>query len=382
MPTPRPSRRAVEPDNDDEDDFMPMPSKGKKAVDAVSWFHPSSHPPGTPTKRKAATITEPDSPTALLKWADEHVTAKRKLDHTIGIELTMMPPYLIGSSDATDKKLRNVDSDIADAYGGVTRALLRRIQFPVEHAGQDQKAVEVASKVLHTWPAVRTFYNTVSGVMLDIGLRPHVEHMTSGGGHIHVGGLSAAIMASAFRDVQNRPWLNWVFNDPDDARSANSTVILTEKIRQDMREACEGATSDPMVFANSLKSNVENGFVFFGDIRNVKLDWLPTSKQSSLRYCDEYETLEFRFFQAPVDWAEQAAHLRFVEAYLSWLSHNHSTHCPPPTVLTTKQLSAWKETDCAKEFKHFLTELGLPYAPYARMVEENLPVRFLRKKLV
>ena len=309
-------------------------------------------------------------------WEEVSVESKAKLAHKIGIELTMIPELIQSGSGRFDN---NVASRTAQVVEYAMRA--RDIKFQND-PHSDGCAVEVPSKPMQVWGEIRKWYEQTYEVMVAAGCIPHHTKITSGGGHIHVGGLDASTIQNLFRDIQNRPYLNWVFNEADDSMTANNFASSLDSIPPKLKEAAKTVTYDPSIFCDDeLSTDAQLALTFFGGVTASK-EWFPGSKGYALRYSDGYGTLEFRIFEAPSNWGEQEAHIRFVEAYISWVEKEFKNTRPVVTVQTKTDVSKFTREQCEKEFRAFLITLGLPAAPYERLIAENLKQRFQRGKKV
>ncbi len=319
---------------------------------------------------------EPGAP--IPAWAPVTEEDKTKLVHTMGIELTMMPPML-------SKNPNTHDGRIVTGLAAVIEGLMDRDAkgLQARDAHKDGFAVEVPSKPMKTFGEIKRFYDYVSRTMRAVGLTPHHAHITSGGGHIHMGSVSLPVMINALRDIQNKPWLAWVFNEPDDSNSANSYTEDLEALDAKLKVAARTINCDPTLFNDGeVSDDAACALTFYGDLKYASLGYLPDDKGEVARYCQRYKTLELRFFEAPADWDEQEAHVRFADAYMRWVARTYKVaHCVV-VVDTEAKLKAFTLTQCTDLFREFLNELGLPSAPYERMVTENLGYRFKKGKRV
>jgi hypothetical protein len=303
---------------------------------------------------------------------------KTPLGYTIGIELTAMPDLTAGE--------RSSFGDSAASYlARLVRDLLRYKKQKTNDVDRDVKAVEVSSEPLKTWGEAKKFYDTVTDAFSRFGLKSHVEDTISGGGHIHVGGMSTKDMVNTMRDIQNRPYLNWIFNDPDD-QTTHSYAKDLQDIDSKMKKLAPEVNMEMLRAFGRLESTGKSALLFYGKNEGVSPEWLPNDKRRMVRlkhhgYNDddvkEY-TFEFRFLQTPLDWKEQQAHLEFVLRYINWVKETYKDKDAVVTVDTTAKVKAFTEERSVLEFRALLKELKLPEEPYARMLLENLPVWFER----
>jgi hypothetical protein len=294
----------------------------------------------------------------------------------MGIELTFMSPYADGKPNS------DVDSELAGGYARILQAILNQRKVRFNDCSRDIRAVETSSPILKTWSEVEKFYKSVSNAALEIGLRPHVEKLISGGGHIHVGELKPELIAAMFREVQNRPWLNWVFNEPDDHNTHSYNSNLSS-VDSKLKKACMTVGCDPTLFmgGRSMSSEAQVGLLFYGPVEHVNRAWFPNDKSRVVRYAKEYDTFEFRFFRAPNHWEEQKAHVEFVEAFIKYVEKKVKDKVKIVTEMdSSTKLLAFTAEQSKDEFLKFLTELELKHEPYQELIDDNLADWFTRGK--
>jgi hypothetical protein len=301
-----------------------------------------------------------------------------KLEVPLGIELTMIPQEITGGSNRRE-------SNLLDAYSEICEKLLDFHNVAYRSAHRDSYCIEVTSKVLNTWGELAVFYSSVSEVMLRLGFKPHSENITSGGGHIHVGPLTLEENICIFRDIQNRPELVWVFNDPFDKRSANTFTKDLEDLDPDFIEITGKLNYDPSIFTDgedSISSKARLALTFFGNTKFCSASTLPREKTKSIRYASGQETLEFRFFDSPFDWDDQRAQVLFVEAYIRYIRKLVAKGGVKTTVYKMVFEKDQITLDEAKtRFISFMIELGLDYHMFDRQIERNLVERFRKSVL-
>ncbi len=323
------------------------------------------------TQLQLANSLFPETTTSRGRKKQTTPTVEGKLPYQIGIELTMMPQCLSKNGKEYG------DNSIADSYGNIVMKILDRDGIKYNNADGDQKAVEVSSDILKTWKEVETFYTKVSKVMIDVGLKPQCDQLISGGGHIHVGKVPKEIVVNTMRDIQNKPWLGWIFNDPDD-KTCNSYASTFKTIGDELRKASQEINANPGLFSRSISNEAKVALMFFGNPKFVGSNCLPDDKSRMTRYAKDYDTLEFRFFRAPDDWNEQKAHIEFVFAYLKYIKETYKDTRVVVTVDSEAKVKAFTEVQCKNEFFALLETLKLDKANYMKCLEDNLHTRFVR----
>lgn len=307
----------------------------------------------------------------------------RLLPYKVGIELTMMPRTCSGTANN-----ERGDGDMADAYATIMEVMLRRRNIKHHNCARDGRAVEVPTPPCQTYEELQKSFEKITGTMTDIGLVPAVQGIISGGNHMHVGPMPIRTILNCFRDTQNRPWLAWVFNDADDGRTANSFTVAFEEMDEKMKEQAIALTKagiDISMFlgGNSPHTSAQNAMTFYGDPGKFKPDWLPEDKGYMLRYCSEHKTLEFRYFDVPVNWEECEAQLMFVDAYVRWIEATYKQKMCEVTMDSSEKLQAISLEQARTEFCTFIGDtLKLPLARYSVWLNENLPLRFERGKRI
>ncbi len=382
--------RAV-PDPDLAYDDGGLDASPPSTDDPVSDFIDVAVAPGTPVRRRtrkvadAAPVAEekplPPTTHVATPWPVVTAATDTPFGYSVGIELTMMPQVLSGKGSTVDTRITQNYASIMEKYlDSQPTGSGYKLHSRDPHA--DSYCVECPSKPFKKWGDIKKFYDNYSKLMLDIGLLPHNGKISSGGGHIHIGGLKTAHMVNLMRDVQNKPWLMWTFNEPDDNTSANSFTDDLTGISDKLKKAAMTINADPILFADEISSQGAAALVFYGNPEFADTGWLPDDKGKALRYATAHHTLEFRFFEAPANWEEQEAQLRFVHAYVTYIDKTYKNKQVELTVTTMGELTAFKRQECEIAFRALLDTLDLPHAPYERMIKENLGYRFKRGKKV
>lgn len=307
-------------------------------------------------------------------WEDVTDKTRTPFAYPIGIELTMIPT-LVKDGNMTTHYDDDLVARLADVLNYAFQ--IHKIKaYKDQRPHRDGFAIEVPSPVFENWGEVKKWYDRVAGMMIDIGCIPHHPKVTSGGGHIHVSKLSPELIRNIFRDMQNRPYLAWIFNEADDDNSAATFTEELNDLSKELRADAARVTFDPSRFGD-ISDEGQLALTFFSGIK-PSLKWFPSDKNSMLAYRSDFKTLEFRLFEAPSNWEEQQAHIAFVQAYIQWVDAAYKDKPPVVTMFQTKTEAALTQPQCEAEFRALLTTLGLPFAPFERMVKENLTQRFQR----
>lgn len=187
---------------------------------------------------------------------------------------------------------------------------------------------EVHSPPIENWATFKRFYRFVTAQAKREKLPIKGRGWSTGGGHLHVSEEQPwpkELKLFIIEDRANRPYLTWVFNDPEDMS------ICHELTQLDEYQLEEG---EAKIFAITIRRR----------------------------------TIEFRLFEMPRNWDEQVLHIMFCEAYLSWAKGREV-----PGLLPHPE---WTFDSAKGAFNDFLAEIGLDPYLYSVFVNCNLKARF------
>lgn len=308
---------------------------------------------------------------------------------TLGLELTWLYP----------KKTN--ESDWIYGYASILRAIMKEDRFPFGNVHNDGDALELSTPPFSNFQALEKYYrkamcyiekmNTVARVVTGQP-RDLVYNRTdtvSGGGHIHVA-IPKPIaqdpvwllnfLSNLFRDIQNRPYLNWIFNDCGNVESAENFVHMKKELSRCRFDGLEEVKPGP----DAWKASPFLRIVFMGDPK-IPAKWttrdiydaFDVSKgyavKGSASYGTKPYTMEFRFFDAKSSLEEIRLHIDFVNSYLRYIEkRTKGGTLIRNRVKTVEDIKALAQKDRAlKQFKSFMEEIGLDYGNYHRFVESN-----------
>lgn len=307
-----------------------------------------------------------------------------KFKRRIGIEFTWVPEIM----SKTWSKKKDIGQGLVEAYASIIKVELESRGINFHNCNSDPDCVEISSLPMKAWKPLAAFYEIVNSIVTFYRLRPRTKFYSSGGGQIHVGDLSVREMVAITRDISNRPYLSWIFNDPEDDINAKSFVsslcLLTgedaKKAKRWNKRFYQYHTYNP-VDNKILRSLLwyapdmsPNGVL--GTIRAHQL-FVGIHKSYAVSYREEYETLEFRFFEMQKNLGEVEDHVRFLLTYVEWVCKRlEAGDVSVPTLSHPMHLKRFTKERCIAEFKALLVQLDLPYAKYRKYVNRNLPLRF------
>lgn len=236
-------------------------------------------------------------------------------------------------------------------------------------------ALEIGSPIHRTWKDMQWFYRQMSKHVNPRKFKPSDIKKGGGGGHITVSIppgdelFKAEFMLNMSIDAANRPYLNWVFNDPSDNHTAS----------------CHWSD---VGFNRMYRMSVESG--------DGTLEWKEVAgaidfRGHAIRKKNE-SCFEFRIFDMVRNERDLKDHIKFVDAYLRWIHRVTKAGLAMRKDVRInnargKTKNKWCSDqlqfegvfrDVKKEFKDFLQELGLDYRDYRRFVERNLEVRMCK----
>ena len=290
----------------------------------------------------------------------------------IGIELTSIPIRKM-----EDYQLENLSYDITD--------ILKHERIPYYRSYPDDHAIEVASKKLFNWDTTKNWFTSVRKIMSSKGLSPHHPRMVCGGGHIHVGSLPKRFHYEVFRDSAMRPYLPWVFSQPDEQESCDNPLSLTEyqdpSVEWFFLKGIQKSLTDEQKYL--LYKVVTIPYALFGDVDSIfhRLVERWYYKQFAVEINNDHNTVEFRFFEAPLDWSEQKDQIDFTFAYLKYLMNRYKKgYRVNVSPMTRESMNAISKNEARSQFNDLLRTLRLSPDRYAKYVERNLFPRWEKRR--
>lgn len=303
---------------------------------------------------------------------------------TIGLELTWLPP---------NKRNRRLEDCLAHGSASFLEAAFICRKIGYFSIGTDEGAVEVSTVPFSNLLQIKKFYEVLIPEVWRFDLVTHREDTVSGGGHIHVGIpwrikrdkiLLLRFLTNVFRDVTNRPYLNWIFNEWANEESAKNIVEYKNRFRG----TYPGGSRDPsvweqspllrQVFFNTSPSPstliprlpIKDIFDLFGLRKGYALRGSPP--YMGIRFPKPF-TLELRFFDTKRNFREIELHVDFVNAYLSHIEKiSREGKIVYTEVQTEEDIQRLTKKDLGlKKFRLFMKELGLNHADYEYFVDLN-----------
>jgi hypothetical protein len=310
-----------------------------------------------------------------------------------GFELTFMPEdYKKGAGDEGEE-------GGIEYSGGVNHTKLQRGLWGVKHdfytEGEDGLAertyldshvVEIPSPPVATLEGAKRVYDFISTVARNNGLVPQSELIGTGSNHINLN-LPRRMIVRLLRDIANRPYVIWAFNDPCDVQ--DGCIPKTEDataMRKRVYETRPGMPNKGALFeviyhtpyevvAKEIMDRSHRDGCSYGPLRTRSLHRETYSYDRARGESRAPLLTELRMFEAPANWKEFSRQIEFVDAYLRHLANVKWADLPPPAYenasYVTKAVNAGVITleKCEEDFAVFLLDLGLSPGDYERQFE-------------
>ncbi len=276
-----------------------------------------------------------------------------KLITTFGFEFTYLYKYPYQTAEIEELKV----SGYKDLLQADLIIPLKRKDWNI---GIDDGAIEINSPVFKKRKDIISFYTLITTTVKEYPLSTHREEISSGGCHIHVGlnrGLGfrnyKQVINNLFRDMYNRPYLNWFFN-----------------------EYCDDRNAEP--FSESIVTNI-----LLRPAHKVTYYDYEFSKLYALRISRITNTLEFRIFDMIKSKEQLLDFVDFVNAYLKYIISITKKRKLIFTAYRSNDNKFIKKDYCIKEFKVLLKDLNLDFKRYKKYIKNyrlRLSAGILKKK--
>lgn len=326
-----------------------------------------------------------------------------KLDTTFGFEMTGILKDAIfyeknnGRRNEVKGCLSKPDTNMTAALSNLIAAKLIRWyprSFTVKNYF-DVHCAEFQSPIFRTSEQVRMFYQRTRKEMLKYDLLPHHPTAVCGGNHFHFGldrknNHDIRLVKSVFRDMVNRPYITWVFTQPDDTSSCSNYTAekYTGNIIKNYRINPNQLAYGDRVFGDIMLSDNEQVGRELGkmDLGNLETKEYCVGVNDQGRYAKKrvngerpyikQYTLEFRCVEAPLDYSEFKDQFDFFYAYYKFHKKQSVNSIPMAEFMTPEEFQAIPMQTSIDEFNKILITLGLRPSRYAKYVKRNLIPRW------
>lgn len=319
---------------------------------------------------------------------------------TLGVEFTYLPPHMI---DPDHFEAKDVNEELSEVFSKLLEYRLKKANIKHLGVAVDCHCIEINSPPFNTAEDMLIYRENLDHFARQLKLIPHADAAISGGGHLNYGGLDDFTIVHLARDISQRPYIAWAFNDPCD-NLIFPTILPTLKDRQ--AAEVKSFTSKKRPGTNLSRRVLQNyNTNYYIDVDGVYCRYHPHTDDvieeyddlvaASLRLCNRdaairYRTadgeplLEYRFFEAARNQKEQADHVDFGTAYIQWITDRNDIELPEywaanaveKNITYADLLAPWTLKRCQKEFMQFIGMLGLDKRRYKIYSTRNLAHRF------
>lgn len=261
-----------------------------------------------------------------------------KLYTKIGIEYTYLP---------------NNKRDV------ITSCVLNKIKDEFKTTHDDCGALEIPSPVHKNFKDIKKFYKAHRKLVNKYKFKSHVDGIMSGGGHIHVdypkgtNDFKNRFLLNFMRDLANRPYINWIFN-----------------------EWCDDNTAEHFVYKNIKKLIEGKETGYDGFTKRDPIDWISSFYDAPCSVRKYSKTIELRFFDAKRNWFEVKLHVAFINKYYKYITDiTKKGHNVELKVFKKCHLKKFTFKKSVKEFNELLVKLKLDPKDYKRFIDINYKER-------
>ncbi len=261
---------------------------------------------------------------------------------------------------------------------------LKQSHTPYHQMHEDDHCLEISSRKIYTTEEYKRFSVNVRKAMEDNFFYPKHNLAVCGGAHIHVGFPSGFPYVLEFkyrlaRDLVMRPYLPWVFGEPDEKESMD--VLINKKTMMDryLLQLRNTDSYNQMIREGSMHNQERYlNALMLPFNRSTPYSRMGNGKSHMFRLCQSYRTVEFRFFEMTKTWEEQKLQFDFLIAYLKWQLRQHSKKMPMTEIklMTHKELQLVKAKDAVDQFAELCYDIGVDFEDYKPFVKRNLYPRW------
>jgi hypothetical protein len=257
----------------------------------------------------------------------------------------------------------------------------------------DDHCIEIPSKKLYSLAQTAAWSIAMRKIFASHDCFPKHPETVDGGAHIHVGIKDVQFKIEVFKDLIMRPYLPWVFGDPDEAFAMDNFIHRKDLVDGFLHHR-EIIKNDGFHGHNEIEnySSLGAGLMHLWYTPNA---YMKPCVAKSFNYKDYMArlsgmgTLEFRFFEMTETWEEQELQIKFLMAYLEWmwkrfLKEKKDVLEYPERKLSLTNVSIHepdylkkiKKEEAAGQFNNFCRTIGVDHVTYKPFVERNLYPRW------
>ena len=307
---------------------------------------------------------------------------------TYGIEFSYLVPEQFDKDMICSHSLDDLYVDMfAEEFNKKFRG--RRFNHLEIH---NDDVIEISGPYFSGYKDMKTFYKGIEEIATKLKTPTHREDSGGGGGHIHAGipkdlkgDQLLLFIANVFRDINNRPYLNYIFNESIDDCNAYHMVYKYNWANSGRYSYNRTYMNPNITTFKELKSRYLS-YTSRRGYDNVEEEILM-EKQRIVRAFEnaetymnaqtDYNTLEFRIFDAICSEKQLKSHINFLNQYLRYIwaitKRGELVQCNFKSAKDAKKLcNSYKNpVKTRREFRALLKTLGLEYRNYQPLFKKN-----------
>lgn len=235
----------------------------------------------------------------------------------------------------------------------------------------DGDTVEICSPVHKTWKDMREWYRWMRKTLCG---RVTVKNRKKGSGGTHINCAIPLMHGESFLynlmvDIGNRPYINWIFNEPSDNHTAN--CMWDSKSMQHLVEEVDRKLLYRHSWGSWLKSGKMKKKISPFAVENFS----GLGMRGNAIRLKSNKHYEFRCFDAVRNERDLKDIVAFVNAYCRWI---YTQTLQGKRIITvgghTGNLHRFAKTT-RTDFNSLLSDIGLKPKDYRRFVDRNFVVR-------
>lgn len=258
----------------------------------------------------------------------------------------------------------------------------------------DDHCVEIPTRKATEWAKISHDIQGIRRVLNKNGYYPKHPLVVCGGAHVHVEIKDVRLKLWMVRDLIGRPYLPWVFGEPDDTESMVGLNGCWEEMDRELMRRIETNCYGGSCIYNSYNSyNFHNKVLEILDNEHPEEVILPAiypseplnarrlhrniSNKDYMVVLSDLGTIEFRFFEMAPNWAEQVLQLKWLWHYLEWAYASFvAGKRYPVRLLTSAQLQSITPSQAWDCFSDHCRTIGINPSEYAVFRKRNLLPRW------
>ena len=290
-----------------------------------------------------------------------------KLFRPIGLELTYIPNEDEYFRKHTDEACRCLCRDYCSRMEDIFKIYSDKISPTAGDINsdpyQDEGAVEVPTSPTEYLEVLKYQYDYWYHIAKKLNMVTNTKYLCSGGMHINIGIKleDRALITDMVLDMHNRPYLNWIFNEYNDIKSAEGILNNGSSFIRILEDAINGKRDFFRLY------NLRKGCMV---CINESYRHLIDDKFTSVHRPEYVNRLEWRIFNMADSWKECYHMIMFANRYTKYfLSRMRDVEVK---VKCKNDIMKFTRNDKGiKEFKELLMILGLKYSNYQIFIDKN-----------